>query len=1650
MMFSNFFKRSVPSPTTSGTTQAMNVFYITSIEKIIKNAQKRYPELRTACNDILESIKKMEKNETDVLRDISENPNKYVRPLELACATKKSIIVEPALDCLHKLMAYGYIDSKVQYEGKSDLLIDVVIATIANCFDPTQDDNVQLQIIKALLTAVTSCDIHGRSLRLTVKTCFNIHLVSKNEVNRKTAQATLNQMLNIIFQRMESKPPKSKLQENGTHNNDTISSPSQDSPIKQDANTTIPAEKKPTQEYIDEIVDCLMDEVAQQILEQQQYDLENEEDEDDNDTPNTPTTGGQKTTRHKRTESGDEMDGNSSSTAPIFDNQYQKDAFFIFRALCRLAMKALPKNPTPESIELKSRLLSLELIHNVLENSGPVFQTTETFIADIKQFLCLSLIRNCMSPVPAIFSLSLSIFKSLIKYFKIHLKNEISIFLTNFLRILHSENSTYHHKMLVIQVLNFICNDPQTLLDIFVNYDCSLDALNLYEQIVSELSNVVVNLQAEGEWLTYSQEMKLKGASLSSMVSLLESLVKWMSEKQNETDSKSIQIEDSSEAERFEKARSLKIGLKEGIKLFNRKPSKGVKYMVDIGHLPDPEKVGRAEYVQAVAKFLYKTDGLAKKMIGEFVGELENLDILHAFTDLQSFEGKAFDVALRDYLNTFRLPGEGQQIDRVVQKFAERYFKDNGKSTSFANADACYVFTYSVIMLNTELHNPAFAFRERMTLDQFIANNTKINDGGDIDHKYQELIYNSIKNNEIKLKDDDIVAVDTDKQAQVNAQQNPRKKRMLFSLESEKLEKETKSLFKTSKSQDEDQFFTASDISHVKTMMEATWELFKESIKITLEKDKAPDGRAHDNCLRGLEYAIHITARFDMGSERLAFVQTLCHFTKLTISEKDYEAQNQDHQNQDLIKSKYIMQERHIKAIKLLLKIADIEGNFLKDSWANILECVSQLERLQSDVPQASKKRMSKVSSELTPEQVNSQTIMNNSIDHLVIDKIFVKSGELSDDAIESFVKSLCGVSNDEINPKANRMTCTGNININPTPRTFSLQKLIEVAHYNINRIKIVWSKLWVHMGKHFITVGTHDDQTIAMNAIDSLRQLSMKFLEQDELANYHFQRDFLKPFLQIIQQSNKGSIRSLTVECVGQMILGRYYNIKSGWKTILQIFSQSATCGVTEEGFKYVSTLMKENGDVNYFNQIQQNESFVDCVLCLTSFARNLSSMSIALDAISLLKLCAMHIVNNNVDAIKDVKIYTDDEVHFKLWFPILTGLSRLISDDRREEVRTNAVKTLFEDILINREIGDRFSAKLWEVVFTGVLFPIFDEIKQANIMDDTWINSTCRKALSLMVTLFSQYFDTIKFLFKDILKLIGEHCFFKAEEDNNNDKSSQPTQEGSSTNETEKTAVVAPIVVEKKIKNEKLAEIGIETLKQFIHLCGEKFDSDNWDCICNEFNNLLTINLKLKSPIDSRIRLKLVQTTNDVIFSQYDNMQLSHVEKLLGSLLECHRIAADFNVKQKGPTENDCEIEIEMTSLTSYLNVCSKMFSEASTEEQKKREKVGEVLIIEICERSLQRYLQHIGIVPYEIDPVEVDIQQDTVLCGQKLMNALIPTIVLILEVCLSFSEEQFTKYLSKFYPIFTKLMLTQHREIRFILVDIFNRIGKKVTQQ
>ena len=76
----------------------------------------------------------------------------------------------------------------------------------------------------------------------------------------------------------------------------------------------------------------------------------------------------------------------------------------------------------------------------------------------------------------------------------------------------------------------------------------------------------------------------------------------------------------------------------------------------------------------------------------------------------------------------FRLPGEAMQIDRIMEAFAKHYCRQN--PNLFDETDTCYLLSFSIIMLNTALHNPNV--KKKITCEQFVAQNRGINSGKDL------------------------------------------------------------------------------------------------------------------------------------------------------------------------------------------------------------------------------------------------------------------------------------------------------------------------------------------------------------------------------------------------------------------------------------------------------------------------------------------------------------------------------------------------------------------------------------------------------------------------------------------------------------------------------------------------------------------------------------------------------------------------------------------------------------------------------------------------------------------------------------------------------------------------------------------------------
>ncbi|CAH2039374.1 unnamed protein product [Thlaspi arvense] len=1430
---------------------------IPALDKVIKNASwRKHSKLAHECKSVIERLRS-----PDISSPLAdpESGSSLPGPLHDGGAAEYSLaesevilsplinasgtgvlkIVDPAVDCIQKLIAHGYVRGEADPTGGPEaLLLSKLIETICKCHE-LDDEGLELLLLKTLLTAVTSISlrIHGDSLLQIVRTCYGIYLGSRNAVNQATAKASLVQMSVIVFRRMEA---------------DSSTVPIQPIVVAElmepsDKSESDPSTTQSVQGFITKIMQDI-DGVFHSSNAKGTFgghdgafetslpgtanptDLLDSTDKDMLDAKYWEISMYKSALEGRKGELADgEVEKDDDSEVQI-GNKLRRDAFLVFRALCKLSMKTPPKED-PEL--MRGKIVALELLKILLENAGAVFRTSDRFLGAIKQYLCLSLLKNSASNLMIIFQLSCSILLSLVSRFRAGLKAEIGVFFPMIvLRVLENVSQPdFQQKMIVLRFLDKLCVDSQILVDIFINYDCDVNSSNIFERMVNGLLKTAQGVPpGTVTTLLPPQEAAMKLEAMKCLVAVLRSMGDWVnkqlrlpdpySAKILETDDRNLEegshpVENgkgdgghggfersesqselssgTSDALAIEQRRAYKLELQEGISIFNQKPKKGIEFLIKAN------KVGNSP--EEIAAFLKDASGLNKTLVGDYLGEREDLSlkVMHAYVDSFEFQGMEFDEAIRAFLRGFRLPGEAQKIDRIMEKFAERYCKCNPKA--FSSADTAYVLAYSVILLNTDAHNPMV--KSKMTADGFIRNNRGIDDGKDLPEEYLRALYERISRNEIKMKDDGLgpqqkqpanssrlLGLDTILNIVV-----PRRGEDMYMETSDDLIRHMQERFKEKARKSESVYYAASDVVILRFMVEVCWAPMLAAFSVPL--DQSDDAVITTLCLEGFHHAIHVTSVMSLKTHRDAFVTSLAKFTSL-------------HSPADI-------KQKNIEAIKAIVKLAEEEGNYLQDAWEHILTCVSRFEHLhllgegappdatffafpqtesgnsplaKSNLVPAVKERApgklqyaasavirgsydgsgvaSKASNTVTSEQMNNLISNLNLLEQVGdMSRIFTRSQRLNSEAIIDFVKALCKVSMDELRSPSD-------------PRVFSLTKIVEIAHYNMNRIRLVWSSIWHVLSDFFVAIGCSDNLSIAIFAMDSLRQLSMKFLEREELANYNFQNEFMKPFVVVMRKSGAVEIRELIIRCVSQMVLSRVNNVKSGWKSMFMIFTTAAHDA--HRNIVFLSFEMVEKIIRDYFPHITETETttFTDCVNCLVAFTNSKFEKDISLQAIALIQYCARKLAEGYVGSSlkrnlpsspqggkQDSGKFLESDEHLYSWFPLLAGLSEL-SFDPRAEIRKVALKVLFDTL---RNHGDHFSLSLWERVFESVLFRIFDYVRQdvdpsgedstdergynGEDGQESWLYETCSLALQLVVDLFVNFYKTVNPLLKKVLML-------------------------------------------------------------------------------------------------------------------------------------------------------------------------------------------------------------------------------------------------------------------------------------------------------
>jgi len=1054
-----------------------------------------------------------------------------------------------------------------------------------------------------------------------------------------------------------------------------------------------------------------------------------------------------------------------------------------------------------------------------VNNSGPAFRTGERFIYALRQYLAPSLLANAMCAAMPVVDVSLDIFELLLR--------------KETLRPLLKTELAAVFKAVVL------------------NYDCDMDAPNIFERIVAVLSTAAENKNFGSMNIgappanVIAERAEIRMTALSGVVLIVRSLRNWskpIEEQQlknkgeNANGKAPLEMEDPKsdigdmkneeangaressgslgvisnsssflgrvsegsdrDTTRFEEAIRLKKVMVAGIAKFNSKPKKGVEYLISNGRLPkDPKKV---------AEFLHRTDKLDATMIGEYIGEGDpfSISVMHAYTDMNEFTDLDFDIAMRKHLAGFRLPGESQKIDRIMEKFASRYCECNGGI--FANADAAYVLAYSVIMLHTDAHNATI--KNKMSKEEFIRNNRGINDGKDVDHKLLSVLYDRITATEIKLSGglNDSKAPNKDKKAAAAVQTaslDPTLLAKKFKMESEQLMAQTRILFaKRRKSAEDYTYYSATNVYHARLMFETACFPVLAAISLLLEEASPTDGDIVALCLEGFRNGIAIASTFDMSTGKDAFVLSLSKFTNLN----------------HLVE----MRAKNVECVRLILAIAAMEGSNLGSQWVVIVRAISQLEQIRAmaagnsekylltksaapetrlggekdlkkpgDVAANGAARRPSSARSLAPGSVPGGEVPVAPFDNIRLDKkaaslassiggaeierIFTNSANLSQQGVVDFTGALCTVSLEELSER------TG-------ARLFCAQKIIELAYYNMeSRTRLHWGKIWSKMGPFFANAMCHKNKDVAMYSIDALRQLAKKFLAKDELSNFSFQREFLRPFEVCFSRSKSDSTRELLLTCVSQMVLAHAENIKSGWKSVFSLLglsSEDKSEDIMMLGFEITQSIVDKFLCVH-------DEVFVDAVNGISSYIRSNKSLKISMSAMNMLAHQCSDALgdgraitsgrekseangtgkeedsfalgeDDDEGVLTEVTFSAENDQDISAWFSVLTVLASSMQDTR-EEISRSASNALFRVLNVH---GGKFQPSLWTLIFRGVLAPLFDDVRYLSSTTDkqeaaaisAWALSFGAPSLRSIVDVFVKHIEVTRDMLPDLLELL------------------------------------------------------------------------------------------------------------------------------------------------------------------------------------------------------------------------------------------------------------------------------------------------------
>eukprot|EP00039_Didymoeca_costata_P033630 m.43318 g.43318 ORF g.43318 m.43318 type:complete len:1422 (+) comp9966_c0_seq2:120-4385(+) len=1140
-----------------------------------------------------------------------------------------------ALSSINKFLAYGLIDSSLPNAASGiESIADAVTHTKFMGTNLASDEVVLmkiLQVLRTLLLTPVGSSMSNEAVCELMQTCFKICFEMRlSELLRRCAEQTLIDMIHLLFSRLAilTVPDQNESFDSPVKNslkrNDSVTEPgftyvppstSEDGPAAEDGLSEVASESS---------------QVSTTPQKKQTFNRLGVR-----FTPQSPTGG-----------------------------KLASYGIPCIRELFRFNISLI--NPRDRHNNETMIGMGLSLLTVAMETGGANMARFPGLRAHLEDDMCRNLFELLKTENLTLYAASLRVIFLMFEALRSSLKFQLERFLLAVCEL--SDKTSYEHKEGALDLLLQLCRIPGFLIDVYINFDCNLHCANLFDTVLSFLSQNA-----------FPEEDRVFTTHLNALDCMMTIINEIASRQGSEEPNANL-----APVESLLQVKERKSKLISAVELFNKNPKKGLAFLAENGFfLTNP---GTPE---EIAKFMRSNQGLDKAMIGDYIGRPKNKNVLVAFVHTFDVSHLPIDQALRAFLESFRLPGEAPVISNILESFAELWYTNYQGEKIPASSDSAYILCYAIMQLNTDQHNPQV--KKKMTFKDFVKNQRKLNDNKDFPEDFLQEIFNNIRNNEIVLP--------AERSGSLKEEYDWK---LMLIRARDKSMNTTMTTYGNNSIYDLEMFLLI-----WKPTITALYHVFDTTTEGTVVK-KVTDSLAKCAAICG---------KFELCDVFDFLIIGLCKRTLLTTRGSE------DREGVDDSVSNFRTSEKAQTAARTVFSLAREYGDILRHGWEYILDVVLHMfqdrllpedmttvtgllkndysllpEIVHTEEPSESsimsyfwrsETENNKIVSEGTEEQ---NSIALNAVKDCQIKELVATSAYLIDDSLRELLKALMHLSRSPVSFKS-----LGTYEeYNEPQAAYFLEMLYEVALANKDRIWTLWDTVFDHF--HSIIQGAGEREKLPERAIICLIRLGERLYKSEKLS------DKVLLAMEILIQlpdnlSQLPAIRAQLTAGAASFIKANVSFINlNGWKLLLKIMQGCPHKEANELAAEALQKIADHALTQDNTELVQQTTAgFV-----VTWSTQGETDDTLALKILSILR--SLHIHVHLV-----CSTYSPSDLWNAHWEYLLQTMSRFCTAADKK-VRTEAFTILQSSLML--DALDRLTPIEWKACLVRVIFPLLQAL--------------------------------------------------------------------------------------------------------------------------------------------------------------------------------------------------------------------------------------------------------------------------------------------------------------------------------------------------